>query len=118
MSTSMEIKPQVSRGWRWATFGLAGVLLLSCAVLAYAVVDGAVSLGYCRAEQGHLKHDIRVLVDAARGRLSSDAFVAARAELDPALPQRLAEDNTLLLESVLLRFGPDALLRGAVVTAP
>ena len=107
-------QPRVSRAWRWAALGLASLLVLSWTFLGYAVLDGAVSLDHCRLEQGHLKHDIRVLVQAARGKLPSSAFLAARRKLDPELPQRLEQDNTLPLASVALQFGADALLEGVV----
>jgi hypothetical protein len=86
--------------------------VISWAFLGYRIVDGRVSLTYCRAEQDHLHHDMRVLVGAAKGRLSSDAFVAARGELEPELPRKLDEGNTLVLRTVVLQFGENALLHG------
>ena len=102
----------VSRGWRRATLGLIGLLLASWAGFAYLILDGGVSLTYCRDQQLHQEHDIRMLVEAAKGRLSSDVYLKARALLEPELPQRLDEGNTLLLRSITLRFGDDGLLRG------
>src|SRR5688500_14811583 len=105
-------KPGVVRGWRLATLGLGTAVVLSWALLGYAVVDGGVSLTYCRAEQEHQEHDIAMLVEAATGHRSSDALLAARAKLEPELPRRLDEGDTLLLRAVTLRFGEDGLLRG------
>jgi hypothetical protein len=102
----------VARGWRWAALGLATTLVASWALFGYAVLDGGVSLTYCRAEQEHQEHDIAMLVEAGKGRLSSDAFLAARGGLEPELPRRLDEGNTLLLRTVTLRFGEDGVLRG------
>ena len=118
MNVSLEVKPPGSPRWRWAALSLAVLLLLSWGVLGYAVVDTAMSLDYCRVEQRHLKHDIEVLVRAASGRLSSTTFIDARAQLDPELPHRLDEANTLPLASVALHFGPDAILRGIVGRVP
>ncbi len=115
MSSPETAQSGVSHGWRRTALGLAGLVVLSWAFLGYTVLDGIVSLDYCRAEGDHLKHDIAVLAEAAKGRLSSGAFLAARAQLDPDLPQRLEQDNTLPLKSIALQFGADALLKGVVV---
>jgi hypothetical protein len=102
----------VSRAWRWAALFLAVGLILSWAVLGYAIVDGGVSLTYCRADQEHQEHDIRMLVEASKGRLTSTDYLAARAALEPELPQRLDEGHTLGLRTLALRFGEDGVLRG------
>ena len=88
-------QPTPRNWWRWAAVTLALALLASWAGLGYLVLDGAISLDYCRVEQGHLNHDIRVLVEAAKGRLDASAFVEARARIDPELPRRLDEDHRL-----------------------
>jgi len=98
--------------WRWATFGLAGVLVVSWAGLGYAILDGGVSLTHCRDQQAYQEHDITMLVEAARGRLSSDAFLAARAALEPELPRKLDDGDTLLLRTITLRFDKGGLLQG------
>ncbi len=118
MGTPNANRSSVSPAWCWATFSLGGVLVLSWALLGYALVDSGVSLTYCRAEQDHLRHDIQVFLAAAKGRLASSAFVAARAELDPELPRSLEERNTLRLRTVVLQFGDDALFRGAAPEEP
>ena len=103
----------VAPAWRWASIGLAALLLVSWAFLSYVVLDGAISLDYCRMEQRHLRHDIRVLVGAAAGRLPSSAFLEAEVREDPELVGKgLEEDNTLLLRSATLRFDEDGILEG------
>jgi hypothetical protein len=113
MSVSTAAGPGASSRWRRATLALAGLLVVSWVWLGYALVDSAVSLDHCRAEQAHLKHDIQVFVEAVKGNLGSGAFLSARVHADPELPQRLAEGNTSLLERVVLKFGPDLLLQGS-----
>jgi hypothetical protein len=108
------IKPTSRNWWRWAAVTLAVTLVASWAGLGYLVLDGAISLDYCRVEQGHLNHDIRVLVEAAKGRLDASTFVEARARIDPELPRRLDEDDRLGLESVSLQFGKGGALQGLV----
>ena len=97
--------------WRWATLTLAAVLIVSWVVLGHAVLDGGVSLTYCRDQQTYQEQDIRMLVEAAKGKLTSDAFLAAQAVIEPELPRRL-DDDTLLLKTVTLRFGKDGVLLG------
>jgi hypothetical protein len=112
MASSTVTPARVSAAWRRATFALAAALILSWAVLGYAVVDGGISLSYCRAEQEHQKADIRTLVEASKGRLTSETYLAARASMDPALPHKLEEGGTLLLRTLTLQFGADGVLRG------
>ena len=100
--------------WRWATVTLAVALLASWVGLGYLVLDGAISLDYCRAEQGHLNHDIRVLVEAAKGRVDASTFVDPRARIDPELPRQLDEDHQLGLNSVALQFSQAGVLEGLV----
>jgi hypothetical protein len=100
--------------WRWAAVSLAVALLSSWVGLGYLILDGAISLDYCRVEQGHLHHDIRVLVEAAKGRLDAGTFIEARVRVDPELPRRLDEDDRLGLNSVALQFNKDGALQGLV----
>jgi hypothetical protein len=100
--------------WRWAAVTLALALLASWVGLGYLVLDGAISLDYCRVEQGHLNHDIRVLVEAAKGRVDANTFIEARARIDPELPRRLDENERLGLNSVSLQFNKAGALQGLV----
>ena len=102
----------VSPRWRTATLALVALLISSWAYLGYWALDSGVSLSYCRSEQDYMHHDIQFLVVAATRHLSSRDFLEVRAKQEPELPARLDEGNTLLLRSVTLQFGEDALLKG------
>ena len=106
------IEPASRNWWRWAAVTLALALLASWVGLGYLVLDGAISLDYCRVEHGHLNHDIRVLVEAAKGRLDASTFVEARSRIDPELPRRLDENERLGLNSVSLQFSKAGALQG------
>ena len=112
MAHESERKPR--NWWRWAAVTLAVALLASWLGLGYLVLDGAISLDYCRVENGHLNHDIRVLVEAAKGRLDASTFIDARSRIDPELPRRLDEDHRLGLSSVALQFNQANALDGLV----
>ena len=112
MASGTVAPAMVPSAWRWVALALAAALILSWAVLGYAVLDSGVSLTYCRAEQEHQQHDIRMLVEASKGRLTSEAYLAARAALEPDLPRRLDDGHTLRLHALTLRFGDDGVLRG------
>jgi hypothetical protein len=100
--------------WRWAAVILAVGLAASWVVLGYLILDGAISLDYCRVEQGHLRHDVRVLVESGKGRLDADTLVKAIRRIDPDYPGGLDEQNTLLLQSVTLQFDDAHMLQGLV----
>ena len=105
----------VSPRWRTASLVLVALLVISWAYLGYWSLDTRVSLTYSRAEQEHMHHDIQFLVAAGTGRLSTKDFLVVRARQEPELPARLDEGNTLLLRTVTLQFGEDAMLKGMAV---
>ena len=102
----------ISPRWRTATLVLVVLLVISWAYLGYWSLDTGVTLTYSRAEQEHMHHDILFLVAAGTGRLSKKEFLEVRARQEPELPVRLDEGNTLLLRTVTLQFGEDAILKG------
>jgi hypothetical protein len=110
--TTLANSGRVSAAWRWTALGLGGVLVVSWGFLGYRILDTAISLDYCRVEQSHLRHDMRLIINAAAGKLSSSAFLAAQAEIDPELPHRLDEDRVLPLRTGILRFREDGILQG------
>src|SRR5262245_30286750 len=112
MSSGNERKPR--DWWRSAAVVLALALLGSWAGLGYLILDGAISLDYCRSEQVHLKHDIRVLVEAAKVRLDASTLIEARGQIDPELSRQLDKDHRLGLSSVTLQFSEGGALLGLV----
>ncbi|MBI4537087.1 MAG: hypothetical protein HY712_03920 [candidate division NC10 bacterium] len=104
----------MSPWWRTAAIALALALVVSWGYHGYRLLDMGISLTYCRAEQEHSQYDIEFLVRTGVDRLSSSDFLATQARLEPALPQRLEEGNTILLRTVTLRLGADSLLKGTV----
>jgi hypothetical protein len=103
---------KVSRSWKWAALVMGTLLILSWATLGFALLDGATSLEYCRVEQAHLRHDIRFLVQAAKAKVPSTAFLETRARLYPGLPklEALEPNRTLGLETIALQFDKTGLL--------
>jgi hypothetical protein len=98
--------------WRWSTFGLLALLLLSWGFLGYSLVDCAISLDYCRAAQRHLQDDVALLVDAARGNLKRDDLLAARARRWPELGEKVQPDGSMLFSDGVLQFGEDGVVTG------
>lgn len=110
---SQESRPHQGPGlWRWATFGLLVLLVLSWGLLGYSLLDSAISLDYCRVAQRGLQDDVALLVDAGRGVIDRDEVLAARAARWPELGGRVEPDGSILLSRGALQFGEDATLVG------
>ncbi len=102
--------PRVAPGWRAAALVLGVLLVSTWATLGYAILDASSSLNDCRVEQSHLRHDIKFLVRAGKGKLPSAACLEARSHLYPGLPSALGPGNRLTLESITLQFNEQSLL--------
>ena len=105
---------QACTWWRRSAAALAVALLGTWVGLGYLVFDGAMSLDYCRAEQAHLKHDLLVVAEAAKGRADVAAFVDAAAKIDRGLNREVDAAGQLRLESTALQFTKSGVLEGIV----
>jgi hypothetical protein len=108
---SQQSRPHQGPGlWRWATFGLLVLLVLSWGLLGYALLDSAISLDYCRVAQRGLQDDVALLVDAGHGVIGRDDVLAARAARWPELGDKVQPDGSILLSRGALQFGEDGAL--------